>query len=198
MIDDCTAIILAGGNSQRMGRDKANLMLDGQSLLRSVVATMEKVFPDVVLSVRQQRTDIDVPQFCDDPDYAGPLAGLVSGMAGINTPWAFVVACDMPFIAAEVVELLAQRRGTCQAVVPVVHGYPQPLAAFYARSSLDDIRTHLLSGGKHSMRAALEKLHVCYVHDAELRVADATLRSFVDLDTPAEYARELNERGVGV
>ncbi|MGC2165772.1 MAG: molybdenum cofactor guanylyltransferase [Gallionella sp.] len=198
MIDDCTAIILAGGNSQRMGSDKASLMLNGRSLLDSVAATMERLFPHVVLSVRRLRTDTDLPQVCDDAAYAGPLAGLVSGMESISTPWAFVVACDMPFVAAEMVDLLALRRGTYQAVVPVTHGYPQPLAAFYARSGLEEIRTHMLSGGKHSMRAVLEKLHVCYVREPELRKADEMLRCFVDLDTPAEYARELNNRGFGV
>lgn len=197
MIDDCTAIILAGGNSQRMGSDKARLMFDGQPLLHSMVAKMGKLFSEVVLSVRQPRGDIDLPQCCDDPAYAGPLAGLVSGLAKIDTPWAFVVACDMPFVALEMVEMLAPRRGVCQAVVPMANGYPQPLAAFYARSSLDDIRAHLLSGGKPSMRAVLEKLHVRYVQDAELRSADPLLRSFVDLDTPEDFAREVNDIGYG-
>lgn len=197
MIDDCTAIILAGGNSQRMGSDKARLIIDGQPLLHSVAATMGKLFASVVLSVRQPRNDIDLPQYCDDRAYAGPLAGLLGGMERIATPWAFVIACDMPFVAVEMVELLALRRGRCQAVVPVAHGYPQPLAAFYARSALDDIGVHLSSGGKPSMRAVLEKLQVRYVHDAELRSADPLLHSFIDLDTPEDFLREVNNRGYG-
>lgn len=198
MIADCTAIILAGGDSQRMGSDKANLLLDGRSLLQRVTATMQQVFPKVMLSVREPRTGIELPQICDDPSCAGPLAGLVAGLARVDTPWAFAVACDMPYVVPEVVELLGRCRGQYQAVVPIVQGYPQPLAAFYARSCLDVMRAHLESGGKNSLRAVLEKLDVCYVdEEAEILVADPGLHSFFDLDTPQDVARAKREQGIG-
>src|SRR3989338_5759408 len=218
MIEDCTAIILAGGDSQRMGSDKANLLLGGQTLVQRVTATMRQVFPQVILSVRALRPEIELPQACDDPSYAGPLAVLVSGLGQITTPWAFVVACDMPFVVPEVVELLGRYRSKptsvppyqggseysspekggvcCQAVVPVVQGYPQPLAAFYARNCLDAMRTHLGSGGRNSLRAALEKLEVCYVDEGEMLAADPGLRSFFDLDTPQDVARAKSVEGI--
>jgi len=251
VIEDCTVIILAGGSSQRMGSDKANLLLDGQSLLQRVTVTMKKLFPKVLLSVRKPRPEIDLPQIRDDPSCAGPLAGLASGLAVADTAWVFAVGCDMPFIKPEVVELLGGyrfkahlllnqlpepsaflppsrgkgRKGVeagndsastpslflplqgggdslsnglsglmCQAVVPVVQGYPQPLAAFYARSCLDAIRTHLDSGGKNSLQAILKKLEVCYVEESQIQSADPCLRSFLDLDTPQDLAAAL--RGV--
>lgn len=196
MIEDCTAIILAGGDSQRMGSDKANLLLDGQSLLQRVTATMRLVFPQVIISVRQLRPEIGLLQVCDDPSSAGPLAGLVSGLRHITTPWAFAVACDMPFVELSVIERLAQRREGCQAVVPVVQGYPQPLAAFYARNCLEVMRAHLDSGGKNSLQAILEKLDVCYVDEAEMRAADPGLRSFFDLDTAQDVARAECDEGI--
>ncbi len=98
MIEDCTAIILAGGDSQRMGSDKANLLLGEQTLLQRVIATMQQVFPHVIVSVRQPRPEIDLPQVCDEQSGGGPLAGLAAGLGHIATPWAFVVACDMPFV----------------------------------------------------------------------------------------------------
>src|SRR3989338_5426157 len=134
MIENCTAIIIAGGDSQRMGTDKASLLLDGQTLLQSVTATMRQLFPQVIISVRQPRTGIELPQVCDEQPDGGPLAGLVASLGKIETQWAFMVACDMPFVVPEVVELLAKYRLQHQAVVPVVHGHPQPLAAFYSAS----------------------------------------------------------------
>ena len=115
MIEDCTAIILAGGDSQRMGSDKANLLLGGQTLLQRVIATMQEIFPHVIVSVRQLRPEIDLPQVCDEQPGdgmpgAGPLAGLVAGLGYITTPWAFAVACDMPFVAPALVEQLAKYR----------------------------------------------------------------------------------------
>src|SRR4030067_191718 len=123
MIEDCTAIILAGGDSQRVGSDKANLLLDGQTLLQRVTATMRQEFPQIILSVRALRPEVELPQVCDDPSYAGPLAGLVSGLGQITTPWAFVVACDMPFIVPEVVELLGRYRSKPPSVPPT---HPRP------------------------------------------------------------------------
>ncbi len=196
MIEDCTAVIMAGGDSQRMGADKASLLLDGQTLLQRVTATMRQIFPQVILSVRKLRPETELPQVCDEQPDGGPLAGLVTGLGYITTPWAFVVACDMPFVVPEVVEQLAQRCAGCQAVVPVVQGYPQPLAAFYARSCLDAIRAHLDSGGKNSLRAVLEKLEVCYVDEAEMLAADPGLRSFFDLDTPQDVARAKSAEGI--
>lgn len=193
MIADCTALILAGGDSRRMGQDKAALVLDGKTLLESVTATMQAVFPKVVVSVRQLRAEVDVPQVCDEQVASGPLAGLAAGMEGAATPWIFAVACDMPFIKPAVIEYLAGQRVDCQAVVPMVHGYPQPLAAFYATSCLDVVESILNGNGKHSLRALLERLQVRYVSEEQMQAVDPQLRSFFDLDTPQDVAIAMNE-----
>jgi molybdopterin-guanine dinucleotide biosynthesis protein A len=192
VIEDCTAIILAGGDSRRMGSDKANLLLGEQTLLQRVIAKMQQVFPAVIVSVRQPRPEIDLPQVCDDQAGmtagGGPLAGLAAGLGQIATPWAFAVACDMPFVEPAMIELLAKYRDEYQAVVPVVQDHPQPLAAFYAGSCLDTLRAHLAGGGKNSLRAVLEQLRVRYVDEPDLLQADPVLRSFYDLDTPQDVA----------
>jgi len=188
MIADCTAIIMAGGESQRMGRDKANLVLGKQTLLQHVVSIVQPLFPQLLVSVREPRTDIDLPQICDEYANAGPLAGLCAGLVQATTSWVFAVATDMPFVQTALIETLAQQRTGFQAVVPVVHGYPQPLAAFYSASCLEAIQGLLSGPGKHSLRAALEQLNVRYVDESELLATDPGLRSFFDLDTPQDLA----------
>ncbi|MDD5057116.1 MAG: molybdenum cofactor guanylyltransferase [Sideroxydans sp.] len=187
MLDDCTALILAGGDSRRMGRDKAALVLDGATLLERVTATMQQIFPKVIVSVRQPRSGVDVMQVCDEQDSIGPLAGLIAGMAQADTPWVFAVACDMPFVSHAVVKQLATLRDAHQAVVPMVGGYAQPLAAFYTNSALDAMRASLAAGDK-SLRGVLKNLDVRYVSEDELREYDPQLRSFFDLDTPEDLA----------
>jgi molybdopterin-guanine dinucleotide biosynthesis protein A len=208
-----------------MGQDKAALVLDGMTLLHRVTATMQTIFPKVLVSVRQLRGGVDVPQVCDEVAASGPLAGLIAGLAQVDTPWVFAVACDMPFVTREMVEALAEYREKqthpspplcepplrglpayptsgrernsspdkgrlggvgVQAVVPLVGGYPQPLAAFYSSSALETMRA-TLAAGELSMRAALDKLDVRYVSEAELREYDPQLRSFFDLDTPQDF-----------
>ena len=192
MIEDCTAIIMAGGDSQRMGTDKANVTLGEKTLLQAVIATMRQLFPQVIVSVRQPRPGIDLPQVCDEQPNGGPLAGLAASLGKITTPWAFTVACDMPFVVPEVVELLAGYRLQHQAVVPVVHGHPQPLAAFYAAGCLAPLRVSLAAQQK-SLRGALQQLDVRYVDEAEMLQADPHLRSFFDLDTPQDVEVAKNQ-----
>ena len=186
MIADCTAIVMAGGDSRRMGTDKANVTLGEKTLLQTVTATMQQLFPQVIVSVRQPRAGIDLPQVCDEVPDGGPLAGLAASLGQITTPWAFMVACDMPFVVPEVVELLAGYRSQQhQAVVPIVHGHPQPLAAFYATSCLAPLRASLAAQQK-GLRGVLKQLDVRYVDEAEMLEADPHLRSFFDLDTPQD------------
>jgi molybdopterin-guanine dinucleotide biosynthesis protein A len=192
MIGNCTAIIMAGGDSRRMGQDKANLLLGERTLLQSVAATLQPLFAEVIVSVRQPRPEIDLPQVCDDPAHSGPLAGLAAALDRATTPWIFAVACDMPFITPGVIEYLALQRADHQAVVPMIGGHPQPLAAFYARSCLDEVRACLHGKGKHSFRALLDTLRVCYVSENQMRALDPLLRSFFDLDTPQDVAQARN------
>ena len=103
MIDDCTGLVLAGGNSRRMGRDKTALEFEGQTLLQRTVALLQTVFPQVLVSVRSYRQDVSVPQVIDAYPDAGPLAGLCAGLAKADTPWVFAVAADMPFLLPEII-----------------------------------------------------------------------------------------------
>lgn len=194
MIPDCTALILAGGESKRMGRDKAGIDLNGRTLLEHVTAAMRQMFPKVVVSVRQPRAETALPQVCDDPAHTGPLAGLAAGLERVDTPWVFAVACDMPFVTPALIESLAAQREGHQAVVPVVGGHPQPLAAFYARDAAAELHALLKdAGAKHSLRALLGRLKVRYVDEDALLAADPQLDSFFDLDTPEDLARAMKQ-----
>jgi molybdopterin-guanine dinucleotide biosynthesis protein A len=187
MIADCCAIILAGGNSKRMGRDKAALPFNGATLLQHVIASVQPLFALTLVSVRELRADVALPQICDTQPDGGPLVGLLSALEKVTTPWAFVVACDMPFIAPAVIMHLSQCRANHQAVIPLVDGHAQPLAAFYARSALPLLQRSLASGNQ-SLTGALQTLDVRYVTADELALYDPQLRSFFDLDTPQDLA----------
>ena len=189
MISDCLAVVMAGGDSRRMGRDKASLMLGEQTLLQRVAATLQTVFSQVVVSVRTPRADIALPQIGDAHADVGPLAGLCAGLEYATQngwPWIFAAATDMPFLRPALIEQLATRRSGVDAVVPLVDGHPQPLAAFYSVNALPAIHALLAGDGKRSLRAVLERLQVAYVHEADLIAADPGLDSFVDLDTPED------------
>ena len=195
MIADCTALIFAGGDSRRMGRDKLSLQVGGQSLLQRTLDLAKTLFSSILVSVRSPRNDIDAPQVCDEIPDAGPLAGLCAGLQRASTSWVFAVAADMPYLLPEVIERLAQRRAGHQAVVPVIGGQPYPLTAFYAVSALPALRDVLARPGKPGLFAALSKLNVCPVNERDLVDLDGELSSFIDLDTPEDAARALQHFG---
>ena len=189
MIADCTALILAGGDSRRMGQDKTRIEFEGTSLLQRAIDRMRVVFPHVLVSVRQRRDDIDAPQVCDTVPGAGPLAGLCAGLEAAGTSWVFVMATDMPFPETKLIRRLAQSRGTHQAVVPVVGDMPQPTFAFYARQALPLLKSTLAGSGKRSLLSSLACLEVRWVDEAALVSSDPELRSFIDLDTPQDWSK---------
>ena len=117
----------------------------------------------------------------------GPLSGLVAALGRVATPWAFVVACDMPFISPGMVEQLAGHRARQHAVIPLVHGQLQPLAAFYATNAIPWLRASMALGDK-SMMGAIRHLNVSYVDETQMLRFDPQLRSFFDLDTPDDMA----------
>lgn len=87
MIVDCTALIMAGGESQRMGRDKATLVLGERTLLQHSGVYCAAAVSQVLVSVRHLRPEIELPQICDSYPDAGPLAGLCAGLEQAANPW---------------------------------------------------------------------------------------------------------------
>lgn len=183
MILDATGVILAGGQSSRMGQDKARMDFLGQTLLARAVDLFTPMFAQVIVSVREPRADCVQRQIKDEG--GGPLAGLAAGLAAADTPWVFVMACDMPFVSRGLIEYLATMRSGYDAVVPVAAGYPQPLAAFYATYA-EKIARELVSGADRSLKSLLGQLRVNYV-DAAAMPAEFG-RCFFDLDTPEDVA----------
>lgn len=107
-----TAIILAGGQSSRMGTNKAVLPLAGSPVIERIVAAMKKVTGHIVLSGGQSTAYayLGLPVLQDIYPGRGPLAGLHAGLKASSTDWNLVVSCDMPFVNAPLMQYLA-----CQA-----------------------------------------------------------------------------------
>jgi molybdopterin-guanine dinucleotide biosynthesis protein A len=136
-----TGVVLAGGASARMGRSKAALELRGEPLLRRVVRRLRLALPNVLVVGPPDLATL-VPDATVLPDLTlgtGPLGGLHTALRAVTTPWVFVVACDMPFVAPALVRAMA-RLATVHADADAValrttHGV-EPLHAVYQRSCL--------------------------------------------------------------
>jgi molybdopterin-guanine dinucleotide biosynthesis protein A len=135
-----SAVILAGGQSSRMGRDKATVELGGQTLLarqialaRSVGATELFISGRAGVDYGKTAARILTDRFTN----AGPLAGIERALAEMNTAHLLVLAVDMPRLTKELLQKLAQVCGKECGVVPEIRGRIEPLAAFYPRRAHD-------------------------------------------------------------
>jgi len=193
-ISNCTAIILAGGESKRMGQDKASVMLAGKSLLTRAVENLEPLFERTIISVREPIKDVALPQLCDVGEDRGPMMGICRALDEVETNWVFVMAVDMPFVSADLVKGLASKRGNHQVVVPMLDGHVQPLFAYYAKGCLP-VMQQQISDNERSLRRLIECVDSLIVQKDELETFDAKLLSFLDLDSQneLEYAENLLE-----
>jgi molybdopterin-guanine dinucleotide biosynthesis protein A len=148
-----TAIILAGGQSRRMGRDKASLPLGEQTLLEQLIEQLAGRFQEIIISVSKDQSYPlnNVRQVEDRYENAGPLAGLLAGLQASSSDISLVVPCDQPEIDLGIVRDMLQVLGQHDLVYPRLDGQiPHPLFALYRRS-LWPVIEKLINEGKLSV-----------------------------------------------
>jgi len=123
----------------------------------------------------------------DEAPGIGPLMGLYSGLKAIEVSHALVTAVDMPFVQPAVVSFLLSQPLSDELLVPMVHGIAQVLLAVYPRTIIPLIEDRLREG-RRDPRSLLAVAKVRYIEEAQLRVHDPQLRSFVNVNTPQELA----------
>lgn len=174
--------MLTGGESKRMGSDKASIVLAGKSLLEHVLEQLEPLFSDIMISVREQRSDIAYPQIIDADEDRGPMVGINAALKAVKTDWVFVIACDMPFISTGLIQHLAGLRSHHNAVVPHVFDRPQPLLGFYNKTCLPMMEARMKQG-QRSMIRLLDNLDTYLLSEQQVKAIDPELKSLLSLDT---------------
>jgi molybdopterin-guanine dinucleotide biosynthesis protein A len=183
---DVTGVILAGGRSLRMGRDKARLEVDGVTFFAKLAALFRELFPQVLIA--GERPDLAGPELPYIPDrYPGSaLGGLYTGLASAATPFIFAASCDMPFPSAELIRLIVDQRADYDVVVPHTPAGLEPLFAVYGKSCLTPMRD-MLEQGHYRIYDFFPQMHV-----RELAVGELPLgweRALCNVNTPEDYLR---------
>jgi len=185
------AVILAGGRSTRMGgTDKAFLRVGEQPVVERTLQLLHAAFPEVVIVSNQpgKYAGFGVPVAVDQVPYGGPLAGMQVGLRMLRRPYAFVVACDMPFLHREPISYLVHRIGTQEAIIPRWEDDIEPLHAIYATALASRIDLAIESGVR-AIRDFLPGVDVDYVAESEMRAVAGAEESFRNVNTPEEAAR---------
>ena len=196
-----SAAVLAGGQSRRMGRDKALLPVheDGPPLLKIVLDHLKLVATDlfVVATARPEYESFGVPLVPDDVEGGGALSGIHAALRSARQQHCLIVACDMPFLSPALLKHMARQPRDYDVLVPLTPGESrqrsdglvyQTLHAIYSRTCLESIERQLKSG-RRQVIGFFPEVKVRTLSLGEISAHDAVLNSFFNANNPAALAQ---------
>ena len=189
-----TGVILAGGMSTRLGRDKAVEPLAGQPLIGRVLSMLSDVTDTSVVVVNDEARGAELP-LPEDVDVAvdaypdsGSLGGIFTGLQAASANWALVVACDMPFLNPTLLARMLELRTDHDVIVPVLDGRPEPTHALYSKACLPHMEERL-QHGKLKITGFYEDVRVRYITEDEVNLLDPDRLSFFNVNTQDDLDR---------
>lgn len=182
---DVTGVILAGGRSKRMGQDKAQLLVSGQTLFTRMLELMQGLFSDVIIA--GDRSDLSRPGVPSIPDiYPGSaLGGIHTGLVTAKTDWVFIAPCDMPYPDQRVIESLLLHRDNHDAVVPQTPAGFEPVFALYHKNCLKQMES-MLEQDQFRIYTFYQNIDIHFLTPEHM--PEDWQRSLLNLNTPEDLA----------
>jgi molybdenum cofactor guanylyltransferase len=185
-----SGVLLAGGESRRMGKDKATILFRGKPLWQIQLELLRKLNPaEILLSARTDPVwrPIDVQFVADDPPSRGPLSGLAASLSRLKTTHLLALAIDMPFITEQYLKFLCDQIEPGTGVVPTIDNRAEPLAAIYPREASVDFQS-ALAGADFSLQTMARRL----VETGKLReifVTEEEKKLFLNMNEVSDLQR---------
>lgn len=182
--------VLVGGQSCRMGRDKALLDVEGKALFLRVADLLLPYVEEITLLGSVARyAGFGLPVLEDRYPGQGPLGALYTGLRNSSYDWNLFFACDLPFLKCRLVEILLERTSetTAQAIVPKAGGRWQPLCAAYHRSCLSSLEALMKRSENLSLVGLLSLLRVDVLTPAPRESLRAWEEMFLNVNTPEQW-----------
>ena len=167
---DTAVVILAGGKSRRMGRDKLELQIEGKTLLESAVSRFKEEFGDVYVSVAdaEKYPGVTANKIVDILPGAGPLSGLHAALTSIECDGVFLVAADLPYAPAcaakRIIELC---RDNDACIIRLPDGRLEPLFGYY-RKALLPLCEEAIRSGNYQIREILFGANTLFIEPHDL------------------------------
>jgi molybdopterin-guanine dinucleotide biosynthesis protein A len=196
---DKSAVILAGGFSNRFGKDKGLLVLAGKPLIKHVLNVLHGIVDETIIVVSSKVqaenfakiTGSDVSIIIDADDMQSPLIGALTGFENANGKYSLLLPCDTPLVSRDILSLLLELRINKNAIIPRwPNGYIEPLQAVYRTKPAAEATKKALNAGKSDMRSMVNELRgVRYISTLVLQQLDPKLRTFFNVNTPLDLTR---------
>ena len=189
--EPATLIILAGGESKRMGFPKHRLIVDGERVIDRLHQRLGPLFAGTIVVGRDiENLPPSVRLVGDLYDVRAALVGIHAGLLASTTDLCFVVACDMPHVEPRLGEFLLEQSAGFDVVIPVARSYYEPLCAVYRRTCLEPIE-QLITGGVLKVSELYRFVDVCEALEDQVLEHDPELQSFENLNEKSSSSHEL-------
>jgi molybdopterin-guanine dinucleotide biosynthesis protein A len=197
-----TSIILAGGKSSRLGRNKALQVIGGKTLIQWVVDRLAITSTEIIIATAQGEaitcsSAVRIKTVADIYPGKGPLGGIYSGLIASSSSRAIVVGCDTPFLSVSLLEYMTQTLGKPDIALPRIGEMVEPLCAVYSKNCVAPI-LELLEQNELRIIELFNMVKVKYIEEDEINTFDPEHLSFFNINSQAdlERARKLaDERG---
>jgi molybdopterin-guanine dinucleotide biosynthesis protein A len=187
-----SAVVLAGGQSSRLGTDKAFLLADGQPLVARTLHKLSALSDDLIVVTnepeRYQLLALAARLVPDERPGVGALMGIYSGLREARYSHSLVVACDMPFLSLELLRYMLPLAHAHDIVIPRLGGLLEPLHAVYSKACLPYMAA-LLERGQRRIVAFFGEVRVRHVEEDEVNRFDPRHTSFVNVNTLEDWER---------
>lgn len=193
-----TAIILAGGQSSRMGFDKQFLKIDERKLMDSLTHKLKDEFQEIIIVTNKPQYYIGLSHkiTSDIIEGKGPLGGIHAGLKLASSKYVFVVACDMPNINMKYVKFMKTtiENMSVEGCVTKFGDWIEPFSSFYSKDIIEKIDEHLKSH-KRSINSLLWKLNIHYIEEHIAREFSPNWDMFLNLNTKEDLSNYLKTLG---
>lgn len=195
MIDKITGIILAGGKSSRMGRDKSFIEFSGRPLIEALIDKLSVLFRDLVIITNKPDCykQYGLKIYTDKVKDRGPLGGIYTALAVSGQMYNFIVACDMPFVNLDLINYMISNKEGNDCIIPQWEGKVEPLFGLYSKKCLFHIESQLKS---NDLRIAnlFSKVKTMIIAESEIKRFDLGGSSFTNINTKDDCQYLLKNR----
>lgn len=186
MSEPITIAIMAGGQSSRMGRNKAFVEVGGKPIIQRIIQRVRDLGSEIILvtATPADYAHLDVQLVDDLYPGKGPLGGIYTALTHAGHEHALVVSCDQPFLNPDFLRHLISLRAGFDVIVPLSQdGYPQSMQAVYSKQCLSPIRQRL-DEDRLKVIGFFSDVRVREVSGDEIDRFDPNRLSFMNVNTP--------------
>ena len=183
-----TGILLAGGKNSRTGVNKAFLPIDGIRLIEKTLNIYGQIFNEIIIVTNDPLACIefaDASIVTDIYKDKGPAGAIFTGLFYAKNSYAFVSACDMPYLNKDFILYMIDQRGRYDIIVPELPEGFQPLHALYSRNCLFAMK-RMIDSDELKITGLYKEARILRITEEKIKPFDKDGRLFLNLNTPEE------------